>query len=658
MAAKPKTDSSILVDASFDWSAGVDSSKTTTLKSDLNPNGLPRNALAWLNNGAVRRGGILQRTGWQPLIKLLAAGRYQGGFLYEPDNANPYLVCSISGHIYKATLEPPFTLTELLNSLVAPWTSFGTNHLTIDGNAVVLQNPQYNPPDAEMVFFVQGENYLVIQAGDYYTSATPTLPLFWDGKVLRRSIGLTTPAPSGIKPGINEIPAATCMDYYGNRIWYAQARAYAAGDIVGGPSGTNAVHRRDSILSVTENPLAISGDGFTVPTNAGNIRALSHSGSNNASLGQGQFYIFTRKSVFTIDVPVSRADWIAAGNAASGATAKMPEQKVVVLANGSVGHRCVVPVNEDIFYQSFDPAIRTILSAVRNFGNGQWGNTPISQNEERALQFNDRGLMRFSGGIGFENRMLQAILPTLAPDGINVVHQAIAPLDFDIVSNLTTQSQTPAWEGVWDGLPILELYTGDFGGLPRAFAAMISDVDGSLGVWELTTDQRMQNGDSRVTWGPEFPAFTWSSSGQEINLKQLNGGELWIDKIAGTVDMDVFYRADAEPCWYPWFHTEFCAARCEDVEQVLSGYPCAPFREGYKIPITFPEPRAVCNAMHVRPSTIGFQFQVKVVLKGWCRIRGLVLYALPRMREQFNGIACPVPVVDPGAMATLPNPFA
>lgn len=651
--SKSANDSPVIVDASFDWSAGVDSSKVTTLKSDLNPNGLPRNALAWLNNATVRRAGILQRTGWQPLVRLLPAGRWQGGFIYEPDGANPYLVFSVSGHIYKATLEAPFTITELLNTIVPPWTAFGTN--TINGASV--ENPEFNPPDAEMAFFVQGESYLVIQAGDYFTAATPTLPLFWDGTTLRRSIGLTTPAPT-IAPNQNEIPAATAMDYYGNRIWYAQARLYAAGDIVGGPSGNVANHRRDSILSVTENPLAFAGDGFTVPTNAGNIRAIKHSANLNAALGQGQLYIFTRKSVFTIDVPVSRADWIATGNATSGATANMPEQKVVQLVNGSVGHRCVVPINGDVFYQAFEPSIRSLLTAVRNFGNGQWGNTPISQNEERALQFNDRSLMRFSSGIEFENRMLQAILPKVALDGVNVVHQAIAPLDFDLVSNLTVQTPTPAWEGVWDGMNILELYSGDFGGRPRAFAAMISDEDQSINVWELTTDQRFQNGDNRVTWAVEFPAFTWSSSGYEIKLKQLNGGELWIDKVAGTIDMDVYFRPDAEPCWSHWFHTEFCVARCEDVEEVLTAYPCAPFREGYKIPLVFPEPRAVCNDLHSRPNTVGYQFQLKVVIKGWCRIRGLILYAIPKMREQFLGIACPTPETKPGAMATLPNPFA
>lgn len=638
----------------MDFSGGVNSDAVTTIASALNPNGLKRNQLAWLYNGTVRGGGIGQRTGWQPLSKLAAAGlRWQGGYLYEPDGANTYLVCSISGHIYKALLDPPYTVTELFNTIVLPWTSYGTNNLVIDGNPVTLENPQFNPPDTEMAFFVQGENYLIIQAGDYGTTPNPTLPLFWNGSVLRRSIGITTTTPSGYKPGINEIPAATCMDYYASRIWYAQNRQYSAGDMVGGPSGTAPQHYRDSILSVTENPLVIGGDGFTVPTNAGNIRAIAHSANLNAALGEGQLFIFTRKTIYSLTVPTTRTDWI------NASATNQPLQTVVQLVNGSVGHRCVVPVNGDLFYQSFDPAIRSLITAVRYFQ--QWGNTPISQNVNRALAFNNRGLMRFSGGIQFDNRLLQLALPNLASDGINTIHPAILPLDFDIVTNLE-EKKAPVWEGAWSGLNFLEPFSGDFGGLPRAFGIVLSQVDGSIETWELTNSSRTDNGDNRVQWGFESAAYTWSHLGMEFKLKQLAGGEMWVDKVFGDVDIQVYYREDADPCWRFWFETQFCVARnCEehpDPACITYPYPGGPpYREGYKFPIVFPEPHHTCDSMGIRPTTIGYQFQVQVLIKGWLRVRGLILYALPHAKAQYEGVACPTPQV-PNGMAKLPNPFA
>lgn len=646
MATKVSSDTMVLVDGSFDFSSGVDSSKVTTLQSTLNPNGLQRDQLSWLNNASVRTCGILQRTGWQPVVKIADGGRWQGGFLYEPDGANPYLVCSIDGVIYSVLLEDPFTTTNLS-------AAFGL----------------FNPPNAEMAFFCQGENYLIIQAGDFYTgplaippggmndygqaipNGTTTLPLFWDGTTLRRSRGITSLAPANA-PDINELPAATCMWYYKQRVWYGMARQIAGGDLVGGPSGHAAVHRRDSILSVTENPICFAGDGFTVPTNAGNIRCIKSSAKISAALGEGDLFIFTRKTVYQLTVPETRTDWINA-DLDNG-----PSLDVVQLANGSVGHRCVVQVNADLFYQSFEPSVRSLLSAVKNFGDGQWGNTPISQNEERAMQFNDRSLMRFSSGIEFSNRLLNAILPVTAADGINVIHQGIAPLDFDIVTNLQGK-KPPVWEGMWDGLQILELFEGDFGGRQRAFAVNISDEDGSIHAWELTTDQRFQNGDNRVTWAIEFPAFTWASSGYEYRLKQLNGGELWVDKLYGTVDFDAYYRADGEPCWRFWWHKQYCVARCEDeMDNPSTAYPCEPNREGYVFTIAMPEPHAVCNQMGIRPTTQGYQFQVKLMIKGWCRIRGMLLYALPVQKPQFQGLACPANNEATGAMKTLPNPFA
>ena len=105
-----------------------------------------------------------------------------------------------------------------------------------------------------------------------------------------------------------ELPAAGPMVYYQGRIWYAYYRSYTAGDIVGGPSGIpgHRISMRDSILKVTENPLAIGGDGFAVPTQAGNIRALQYAANIDKALGEGTLYVFTRKQIYALDVPISR----------------------------------------------------------------------------------------------------------------------------------------------------------------------------------------------------------------------------------------------------------------------------------------------------------------------------------------------------------------
>jgi len=428
-----------------------------------------------MNNCTVRGGGITQRTGWQPLGTLHnGSAIFQGGYMYEPrDGSDPYLIVSIGGRIYRYVID-----TGAVADLSA---IFGLT----------------NPADLDQSFFVQGEEFLVIQAGDGVT-----LPLIWDGNILRRSVGIISANnvpgayPISVLP-YNEIPAATCMDYYMGRIWYAQGRTYGATDIVGSSaSGTVAYNFRDSVIKVTENPLCFGGDNFTVPSNSGNIRCIKHSANINSELGDGLLYIGTRKAVYSLQVPVTRADWIAAD------TNNQPLQKIAQLNNGWVNDRTVVPVNGDLFGQSLEPSIRSIRTAVRN--QTEWGNVPISNNVSRALQFNDRALMRLCSGIEFDNRLWETCLPRSTPQG--VVSDAVTMLDFDIISTLEEQ-EPPAWEGIYEGQQILQLFTGDFGGLDRAFSVMLSKTDSSLDVWELTNSSRTENGDNRVIWSFETPAF-------------------------------------------------------------------------------------------------------------------------------------------------------
>ena len=98
----------------------------------------------------------------------------------------------------------------------------------------------------------------------------------------------------------------------------------------------------------------------------------------------------------------------------------------------------------------------------------------------------------------------------------------------------------------------------------------------------------------------------------------------------------------------------FCAARCEDTNPATTAYPCEPFREGYVFPLALPEPQpGLCGDMGVRPPTIGYQFQVKIMFKGWCRVRGLLVHALPKMNRSIRASAV-LRGEKIGGMATLP----
>jgi hypothetical protein len=581
-----------IVDGQTDWSAGVNSGQKPTIASDNLPHGLKRNALAFLGNGTVRGGQISARKGFQPLVQGINwSGLFQGGYMYEPDGADPQIIMGVGGRTYQVRVD----------------TDNSVNDVTTPATVRSLSQPQW--------WMKQGEQFLVIQ--DNFDE-----PCVWDGSNLKRISTFIDPL------AVPTLPRGTAMDYFMGRFWVCTGgREYMGGDIVRGPSGTAAYGLRDSILFQSENTYLAGGGAFVVPTNAGAIRAIAHTAELDTTLGQGRLYIGTRTSIYACNVPVDRTAWIAANNN------KIPFQTVAQIKFGPVGDRSVVAVNGDLFYQTLEPGIRSLTLAQRLFQ--QWGNVGISRNENRVLQLNDRSLLRFSSGIEFDNRLLQTCLPFQT--AVGVAHRGIIPLDFDIISSLDEKAP-PAWEGMIEGLQFLQLLEGDFGGRQRAFAIVLSEVSGQIEVWELTSTEIRDNGDSRITYWFETPAYTW---GDQFKLKKLVSAELWADDIFGTVDFTVEYRVDSSPCWVLWHKWQVCAARdCREDPEVPCGYPMQPFCAQNRSSMALPVPPSVCDVNNIRPSDIGYQFQCRITIKGTATIRGFLIYAEERDKEPYDGIIC------------------
>lgn len=666
----------------MDFSGGTNSLAVTTLRSSDVPGGLQRNEVAWMTNYTCRDAGLTQRWGWFRVGQVNdGTGLFQGKHEYDPVGAFPYWIWVVSGHVLR--VDPDTAAVQDLSVM------FGL----------------FNSATSPFAYFVQAEEFLVIQSGDGVT-----LPLIWDGVTLRRSNGLTgvvggtpgavytvdigtyftvpavgntvmvtllanipaglvvgnvgtfgsfgtfevTAAPPGnnltietvssnvigasipptnnvlftVSPGatpsnINEIPAATAMVYYMYRIWYAQGRLVSAGDIVFGPSGTAAYGFRDSVLRVTENPLAVGGDGFMVPSQDGEIRGLQYGAVIDQAVGQGRLFIFTTKAVYSLQVPQSRAAWIAADSN------NQPLMSVVQLVNGSVNDRSIVPVNGDLFYQSLEPGIRSLQQSVRDFN--QWGNTQISANVDRILRFNDRSLMRASSGIFFDNRVLESVLPRQTPQGI--VHDAIVPFDVMPASTFD-QQRKPNWEGSWQAMPVLQLAVADFGGRERAFAAVLAS-NGAMELWELTDGSRMDltQSDSaelanRIVSQVETPAFTWEQSIGQLELKKIVSGELWVDRLFGTVEFTVEFRPDGATCWLPWISWNVCTPRNRAESLGLpESYPVA-LSECYFQTMSLPKPPESCAPCSTgRPGYIVYQAQARITVKGFHRLRGFWMHA-------------------------------
>lgn len=690
----------------------------------------------------VRGNGISPRNGWMRRVRMPKA-RFQGDYVYEPDNALPYHIAQIGGRIYLIRSDTDFSVRDLS-------AEFGLT----------------NPATTGRGYMAQAEQFLVIQAGDF-----TTLPLFWDGVTLRRSIGpavsygqvavafvvpargatvdvtLTAPysGPDGAEVLINgkayqvvdtqtiatlqnngsgpgtlipagteirdasntavlhrtetqtvapplggtiqvpinpdyagpfplavkifnvnwqitaqgaappapnhiiliniddtpaanvgignavtsraELPAGGPMDYYMGRMWVANGREYVAGDIVGGPTGTAIYEFRDSVLKMVENTYLSLGGTFRVPTNAGNIRAMKHTTALDTATGEGQLLVFTRETIYSVNVVPTRAQW---------QQLEEPIQRVVQTNHGATSDWSVAAVNGDLFYRSIN-GINSYIQADRLFG--QWGNRPISVEEQRAIAADDRALLIYASGINFDNRLLETCLPQ--ESDVGVIHKGLMPLNFELISTLN-EKLPPAWEGIFEGLDFLKLSKGDFGGRERAFT-FIRSTAGEIEFWEITStevEDTNESGQARIIWAFEPPSFTW---GKPFTMKELDTLELWVDQVIGTVYFHVQVRPDQHPCWEYWHRWHICSPKnnCEDPGILLPcDYPSTIYKPSYRATMVLPKPPSTCQIQNARPINLGYSFQVRVMIKGKCRIRGLLMHAFERDKAPYEHIVC------------------
>ncbi len=187
---------------------------------------------------------------------------------------------------------------------------------------------------------------------------------------------------------------------------------------------------------------------------------------------------------------------------------------------------------------------------------------------------------------------------------------------------------------------MFQLFTADFGGLQRAFAVVQSE-HGTIDLWEITTSDLFDTntfGESRITWAVETPAFTCDDENQ---FKRWDNAELWFDHIVGNVIVKAEFRVDGDECWHKWIEFKMCAARNSVEAGDDASYPVIQFCAQDRRPVVLPKvPPFECNGQNQRPINEGYQMQVRLTMKGYCRLRSIRVFAFPKERDHYKGIVC------------------
>lgn len=579
---------------------------TQGINSGLAPVSLGRNQLAFAVNTTFRLGYATQRPGWikrsltfsdpddEGVESLFENNIFQGAAAFERRNQ---IVTMIGGRLFRITVDD--------------WE-------VMDVSTV----GDLNPSNRYRAWFTEAEDFLICQDGQ-------SAPWLYDGATAVRSDTF------GVN-GARQVPAGQSMVYSGGRLvtTLADPTQFVVGDIVGGDSGTPAYNFRDAVLYFTENEIVSGGGAFSTPINAGPITALRPVAQIDTSTGQGPTQVFTTSGVFSLNAPTERALW---------GTTNFPLGTVSMVQAGALSDRATVNVNGDIWFRALD-GIRSFIVARRDFSS--WVNAPMSREMSRILDRDDRNLLGYSSAALFDNRMLMTVQP-YRKWGHGIVHRGLAVMDFAPLAFMNTRVN-PVWEGAWCGVQILQVLTGTFKGIERCFMFVLNDDD-DIELWEVTRDRLSDNvngDDVRIEWafetgGLTFPRGPQAYIGPGAEVQSLDGGELYVDSIDGTVTFNLQYRADQYPCWLDWHEWTICSTMelCGTPGSFECVTPLA-YRQQYRKPMRLPTPDPSCDEVVNKTMNVGREFQVRFNITGACRIKMLEAVAHD-VQENVNDLCAP-----------------
>jgi len=586
-------------------------------------------------------------------------GKYQGGAYFKPDNGFESLMFQVGGRLFQVT--PGSTTASFIDRTIpgdpnpiAPdqaWMWQSEKWLLInDGVSKLMIFDQTATPTTRRSTWgsavnhettLTSANVVVPAVGATATVAFASVTdLLENDTVTFRNVGTAIVTTiTGLNVTVTNLTGTPGKIYYtGSRVnWqrsstelppgrmgaYVQGinwiclldgRQFFASDQVGSSSGTIANNFRDAVLNQTQNLYLSGGGNFAVPGTSGDIRAMAAGAIVDASLGQGPLQVFTPTTVFSVNVPTDRTTWQDLTNPILGES---------IIGNGGLGQWAVTVANSDFIYRAIDGA-RSYAISRRDFNT--WGSTPISREVDPILSKDPPSLLQFESRITFDNRELSTAQPVIGPNGI--YWQQIIALNFDPVSSLRGKAPS-VYDGSWTGLNVFQLIKGQFSGVERAFCLCYNAVTGHNELYEilksipldpppgpLRTDQSFFDNDTgRITSAFQTAVLMRDVPGKtQFDLCRMTDGEIYLDSIRGTTDIQVWYQPDSYPCWVLWRKFSICNPVAQDDPRS---------KPGYRTRIGLGEPSGVpCEQINGRPTRTFYWCRLRFVITGPYRFLG------------------------------------
>ena len=321
-------DTTLLLEGQRDFSGGMDSSRSPNLISD--------NAVSRAVNVTFRGGTPSTRPGFRQLILANAHvdansgldyfvnGLFQGGYYYQDrrTDKNPCIFAVMDGFVIKIDLgtyevQRVFPVVQATDIVLGEsyiiksvgtttWTSYGASNNNIGTQFICTTAPgagtgtaySINPMDIYADFyFVQAENYLIIQDGS-------SAPRVWDGD----NLWITGKGPAGSTGKIAQVPVGSVMAYGQGRLFVANTERTSgtAGDLAYGGSTDQVVITSGAGPANSAVYVLTTATWPTVTTfAAGDLITISGHSSSNGSNGTWTVKSVTTTPSYTITIDLA-----------------------------------------------------------------------------------------------------------------------------------------------------------------------------------------------------------------------------------------------------------------------------------------------------------------------------------------------------------------
>ncbi len=445
-----------------------------------------------------------------------------------------------------------------------------------------------NNPGLHRAYLVQAEEHFII--GD-----NESRPIIFDGATAVRATAM-------------QVPKGTWMAFGNGRLWIAVERnKVKAGDITGTSPG--------SYLNFTEVEYLLGGGAFHF---SDEITGLAFLPLNDTTTGFGSLLVTGFNFIEAIRAEVIvRALW-----------ASTPSMQTSVFGNiGCESGESMVAVNQDIFFRSED-GMRSFRSTIPDLNTA--GQTSISEEVSRVLDFDTKRWLKWSSAVYFNNRLHFTHSPLISSEDGSVFHQGLGSLDFANIQQMG-QKSAPAYDGSWDGPLPVKLFKGRIRGEERCFIAA-RELDGSNFLYEISKDD-----DWDTDWSYDVPSPRRPTCYVEYRKmdftdprvpKTLVGCDIWVSSLLDKVDIQVYWRPDRYPEWIKWnMEQEVYIRPVATYEATIDRYETV-YPE-YRVRIrsqTAPELPEGDNTGYL---DVGYHFQIKIEWRGKLKIEEMWLTATP-----------------------------